>query len=80
MVGLCRPSSVHPPFSNNFFKTAGPILIILHMQPLDDRGTKVCSNGAGHMTKLAAMRKYGKNLKKILFSRTTEPISLKLGI
>ena len=27
-------------------------------------GTNVCSNGPGHMTKMAAMPIYGKNLKK----------------
>ena len=26
-------------------------------------GTKVCSNGPGHMTKIAAMPIYGKNLQ-----------------
>ena len=31
-----------------------------------DGGTEVCSNGPGHMTKLAAMAKYGKNLKILL--------------
>ena len=34
-----------------------------------DRGTKVCSNGPGHMTKMAAMPIYGKNLKKNLLLR-----------
>ena len=29
-----------------------------------DGGTKVCSNGPGHMTKMAAMSIYSKNLKK----------------
>ena len=28
------------------------------------RGTKVCINGPGHMTKMAAMPIYGKNLKQ----------------
>ena len=31
-----------------------------------DRGTKVCSNGPGHMTKMAAMPIYGRNLKNRL--------------
>ena len=31
-----------------------------------DAGTKVCSNGPGHMTKMAAMPIYGKNLKNLL--------------
>ena len=32
-------------------------------------GTKVCSNGLGHMTKMAAMPIYGKNLKQNLLLR-----------
>ena len=44
-----------------------------------DGGTKVCSNGPGHMTKMAAMPIYGKNLKRI-FSRTKRPMTLKLGM
>ena len=35
-----------------------------------DRGTKVCSNGPGHMTKMATMLIYGKNLKKNLLLRS----------
>ena len=38
--------------------------IQIHMAPLWDRGLKVCSNGPGHMTKMAAMAIYGKNLLK----------------
>ena len=34
------------------------------MELLWGGGTKVCSNGPGHMTKMAAMAIYGKNLKK----------------
>ena len=33
------------------------------MEPPWDEGTKVCSNDSGHMTKIAAMPVYGKNLK-----------------
>ena len=33
-------------------------------------GTKVCSNGSGHMTKMAAMPIYDNNLKK---SSSLEP-------
>ena len=33
------------------------------MELLWDGGTKVCSNGPGHMTKMGAMLIYGKNLK-----------------
>ena len=32
-------------------------------------GKKICSNGPGHMTKMAAMAIYGKNLKKNLLLR-----------
>ena len=34
-------------------------------------GTKVCSNGPGHMTKMAAMPMYGKSLKNLLFRNQT---------
>ena len=52
-------------FSNIFSSdTMGPIKVKFHMEPPCDRGIKVCSNGPGHMTKMAAMPIYGKNLKK----------------
>ena len=50
------------------------------MEPLWDRETKVCSNGPGHMTKMAAMPIYGKNVKTIFFSRTKRPMTLKVGM
>ena len=40
------------------------------MEPPWEGGTKVCINGPGHMTKMAAMPIYGKNLKK---SSSQEP-------
>ena len=40
------------------------------MELLWDWGTKVCSNGPGHRTKMATMAIYAKNLKK---SSTPEP-------
>ena len=40
------------------------------MELLWDGGMKVCSNGPGHMTKMASMPKYGQNLKK---SSSLEP-------
>ena len=45
-----------------------------------DGGTKVCSNGPGHMTKLATTPIYGKNLKKIFFSGTKRLMTLKLDM
>ena len=50
------------------------------MELLWDGGTKVCSNGPGHMTKRAAIAIYGKNLKKIFFSGTKRPMTLNLGM
>ena len=52
-------------FSNDFtFETTGLILIKFHMQHLGNRGSKICSNGPGHMTKMALIIIYGLNLKK----------------
>ena len=52
-------------FSNIFSsETTGPIEDKFHMEPPWDGGMEVCSNGPGHMTKMAAMPIYGKNLKK----------------
>ena len=42
-------------FSNTSSETTGPIEAKFHVEPPWDGGTKVCSNGKGHMTKLAAM-------------------------
>ena len=50
------------------------------MELLWDGGTKVCSNVPGHMTKMAAMPISSKNLKKIFFSGTKRPMTLKLGM
>ena len=46
-----------------FSKTAGPISIKVHMQP-PVIGEMTLSNGSGHMTQMAAMPKYGKELGK----------------
>ena len=60
-------------FSNIFSsETTGLIKAKFHMEPSWNEGTKVCSNGPGHMTKLGAMPIYGKNLKK---SSSPEPKS-----
>ena len=62
-----RPSVVVRPstFSNIFSsETAWPIKAKFYVEPPWEGGTKVCINGPGHMTKLAAMPIYGKNLKK----------------
>ena len=54
-------------FSNIFSsETTGPIEVKFYVEPPWDGGTKVCSNGPGQMTKVAAMPIYGKNLKNLL--------------
>ena len=50
------------------------------MELLWDGGTKICSNGPCHVTKMAAMPIYGKNLKEIFFSGTKRPMTLRLGM
>ena len=71
-LGLRRPSSyvvvrrrLH---SLNILssETAWPIKVKFHMELLWVGGTKVCSNGPGHMTKMAAMPIYAKRIKKLL--------------
>ena len=50
--------------SNVFFlETAWPIEAKFYVKPPWNGRTKVWSNGLGHMTKIAAMPIYGKNLK-----------------
>ena len=41
---------------------------------------EICSNGPGHMIKMAAMPIYDKNLKKNFFSGTRRPMTLNLGM
>ena len=54
-------------FSNNFSsETTGPIEAKIHVEPPYDGGMKVCSKGPGHMTKMATLPTYGKNLKNLL--------------
>ena len=45
------------------------------MELLCDGGTKVCSNGPGYMTKLAAMPKYGKTFKNLLLQNRMAEIN-----
>ena len=58
------PASVHLfTFSNVFSsETAWPIKAKFYEEPPWEGGTKVYINGQGHMTKMAAMPIYGKNL------------------
>ena len=66
-----RPSSVRPfTFSNIFSETAWPIKAKFYVEPPWEGGTKVYINSPGHMTKMAAVPIYDKNLKK---SSSPEP-------
>ena len=60
-----HPKSLRFTFSNFFsLETSRPIEAKFHVEPPWDRGMKVCSNGVCHMTNMASMPIYGKNLKK----------------
>ena len=83
-ASVVRPSSVvvRRPFTfSNIFssETAWPIKAKFYVEPPWEGGTKVCINGPGYMTKMAAMPIYGKNRSKIFLSRTGRPIFTKLG-
>ena len=45
-------------------KATEPVVTEFHVEPPGTEGTKVCLNGSGHMTNLAALPLYGKNLQK----------------
>ena len=49
-----------------FLETAWPIEAKFYVEPPWEGGTKIWSNGLGHMTKMATMPIYGKNLKNHL--------------
>ena len=53
-----RPST----FSNIFSKTTAPIELKFYIETLTEGGggAKICSNGLGHTTKMAATPIYGK--------------------
>ena len=63
-----RPSvRRRPPFSKIFSsETAWPIKAKFYVEPPWEGGTKVYIDGPGHMTKMAAMPIYGKDLKNLL--------------
>ena len=50
------------------------------METPKDAGVKVCSNGSGHLSKMAATHIYGKDPLKIFFSRTRRLMTLGLGM
>ena len=58
-VVVVRPSTISNVFSS---ETAWPIKAKFYVEPPWQGGKKVYINGPGHMTKMAAMPIYGKNL------------------
>ena len=68
LVGLRCPSVGCRPHSLNTFssETTRTIEAKFLMESPRDGGTKVCLNGPGHKTKMAAIPIYGKNLKNLL--------------
>ena len=49
------------------------------MEPPWDGRTKVCSNGPGHMTNMAAMPIYDRDLKNLM-AGIKRPMTLKVGM
>ena len=64
---IVRPFTISNAF---FFETAWPITAKIYVEAPWEGGTKVYITGPGHMTKMAAMPIYGKNLQK---SSSPEP-------
>ena len=60
-VVIRRPSNISNVFSS---ETTWPIKAKFYMEPPWEGGPKVNINSPGHMTKMAAMPIYGKNLNK----------------
>ena len=74
------PMSLRFTFSNFFsLETAKSIEAKFQVEPPWDGGMKVYSNGPDHMTSMAAMPIFGKNLK-IFFSGTKQPMTLNVGM
>ena len=71
----CSQVSDRCPFSylSKIFssETTWPIKAKFDAEPPWEGGTKLCTNGPGHMTKIAAMPIHGKNLHK---SSSPEPV------
>ena len=72
LLWISKVKVIHWPLSkvtqiqnfSNFFslETARPIEAKFHVEPPRDEGMKVNTNGLYHMTKMAAMPTYGKEL------------------
>ena len=63
-----------------FSQIIGPIELKFYVKTPYDKTAKIYAKYFGHMTKMAAMPIYGKNLLKIFFCRTRRPVTLRLGM
>ena len=63
-----------------YSQTIDQIELKFHVKTSYDKLIKIYTKYFGHMTKMAAMPIYGKNLLKIFFFRTRRPVTLRLGI
>ena len=74
-----HPRSLRFTFSNFVsLETSRPFEAKFHVEPPWDRGMKICSNGLCHMTNMAAMPIYGKNLEKSSSLEPKRPMTLKV--
>ena len=65
LAHLSRRLLGEPTISNNFSsEITRPIITKFYIEPPEIEGKKNCSNDVGHMSNMAAMPIYGKNLKK----------------
>ena len=70
--GLVQGHSDSQHFQTFFsLETARPIEAKFHVEPPRDVGMKFCSNSPSHMTNMAAMPMYAKNLEKLLLWNQT---------
>ena len=58
---------------------SGPIEAKFHMERPWDRRTKVCSNGPGHMTKMALCPHMVKTLKNLLWNQKANDLEVTKG-
>ena len=79
---LCPPGSsiCSSIFSFFFSKATGQIEAKSHMEPPSVGGTKVCSQGLGHMTKMTPVPYMIKTFKIFFFSGTNGPLAMGLGM
>ena len=63
-----------------FSQTICPIELKFHVKTPYDKSAKLYTKYVGHMKKMATTPIYGKNLKKIFFSRNRRPVTLRLGM